>query len=137
MEEVIVIEEAEVGIEDELDGKDEEMECDSSDILKEIESFDTAENRHDSVFASLNKLSCFSHTLKLVARQFDACTSAKKVLAKVYCLVKWFSKLGKAMKKLIRKKLLRHCPTRWSSIHIVVSRLLEHITDICQELEWN
>ena len=112
----------------------------SSDILKEIES---AENHHDSVFASLNRLSCFSHTLQLVARQFDASASAKKVLSKVYCLVKRFSKSGKATEKLItlsRKKLLSHCPTRWSSTHIVVSRLLElriHVTGVCQELEWN
>ena len=128
VEEVIAIEkEAEVGVEDELDSKDEEMECDSSDILKEIESFYTAENHHNSVFASLNRLSCFSHTLQLVARQFDASASAKKVLSKVYCLVKRFSKSGKATEKLItlsRKKLLSHCPTRWSSTHIVVSRLL-------------
>ena len=144
VEEVIAIEkETEVGVEDELHGKDEEMECDSSDILKEIESFDTAENHHDSVFASLNRLSCFSHTLQLVARQFDASASAKKVLSKVYCLVKRFSKSGKATEKLItlsRKKLLSHCPTRWSSTHIVVSRLLElriHVTGVCQELEWN
>ena len=132
VEEVIAIEkETEVGVEDELHGKDEEMECDSSDILKEIESFDTAENHHDSVFASLNRLSCFSHTLQLVARQFDASASAKKVLSKVYCLVKRFSKSGKATEKLItlsRKKLLSHCPTHWSSTHIVVSRLLVFLT---------
>ena len=144
VEEVIAIEkETEVGVEDELHGKDEEMECDSSDILKEIESFDTAENHHDSVFASLNRLSCFSHTLQLVARQFDTCAFAKKILSKVYCLVKRFSKSGKATEKLItlsRMKLLSHCPTHWSSTHIVVSRLLElriHVTGVCQELEWN
>ena len=88
-------------------------------------------------------MSCFSHTLQLVARQFDTCHSVKKILAKVFSLVKKFNKSSKATEKLIalsKKKLLSHCPTRWSSTHIVVSRLLElrvYVTDICQEFEWN
>ena len=148
-EEVAVVEEEEEvslsSIEDNEESNKEidEEESDSDDVSQEITEFDDAESHHDSVFAGLNRLSCFSHTLQLVARQFDACTSVKKVLAKVYSLVKKFNKLSRATEKLImisKKKLLSHCLTRWSSTHIVVSRLLElrtHVTDVCLEFEWN
>uniref|UniRef100_A0A1X7T325 Uncharacterized protein n=1 Tax=Amphimedon queenslandica TaxID=400682 RepID=A0A1X7T325_AMPQE len=36
-------------------------------VLEEIEAFDNAKIQHDSIFSSLISLSCFSHTLKLVA----------------------------------------------------------------------
>ena len=147
-EEVVVVVEEEVSLSrfednEESDKEIDEEESDSDDVSQEITEFDNAESHHDSVFASLNRLSCFSHTLQLVAHQFDACTSVKKVLAKVYSLVKKFNKSSRATEKLImmsKKKLLSHCPTRWSSTHIVVSRLLEfrtHVTDVCLEFEWN
>ena len=109
-----VVEEEEVSlssIEDneESDKEIDEEESDSDDISQEITEFYNAESHHDSVFASLNRLSCFSHTLQLVARQFDASTSVKKVLAKIYSLVKKFNKSSRATEKLImmsKKKLL-------------------------------
>uniref|UniRef100_A0A1X7SXK3 HAT C-terminal dimerisation domain-containing protein n=1 Tax=Amphimedon queenslandica TaxID=400682 RepID=A0A1X7SXK3_AMPQE len=144
IEEVIeqVIEEVMEEVIEEAPVDDDEIESavDDTLVLEEIEAFDNAEIQHDSVFSSLNRLSCFSHTLQLVARQFDTCPSVKKILAKVFSLVKKFNKSSKATEKLITLKLLSHCPTRWSSTHIVVSRLLElrvYVTDICQEFEWN
>ena len=48
---------------EESDKEIDEEESDSDDVSQEITELDNAESHHNSVFASLNRLSCFSHTL--------------------------------------------------------------------------
>uniref|UniRef100_A0A1X7UIN9 Uncharacterized protein n=1 Tax=Amphimedon queenslandica TaxID=400682 RepID=A0A1X7UIN9_AMPQE len=82
IEEVIeqVIEEVmeEVIMEAPVDDDEFESALDNTLVLEEIEAFHNAEIQHDSVFLSLNRLNCFSNTLKMVAQQFDTCPSVKK-----------------------------------------------------------
>ena len=88
-------------------------------------------------------MSCFAHTLQLVVQKFDELPEFKSLLKRAHSLVRKFNTSVRATEKLIAKsgkKLVRHCPTRWTSTYLLVERLLEvrsSITEVLQELEWD
>ena len=62
---------------------------------------------------------------------------------RAHSLVRKFNTSAKATEKLIAKcgkKLVRDCPTRWSSTYLLIDRLLtvrNSLTEVLQELEWD
>ena len=134
---------------DELEEEDEECEI---DVDQDVVDFECEEMSHASVFKrqGLKRLSCFSHTLQLVASSFNKDASAKALLSTAYEVVKQVSKSGKATEALIRvtgKKLVSRSVTRWTSAYLVVNRLLEvkehlkvvlldHNLTMLQPLDW-
>ena len=134
------------GITEELD-EDEEEEEDKDededvDLVEEAEDFEHKEIDHDITFSCfINHLACFSHLLQLVVRKFDEVVSYRLVLQKVRSLVKRVNMSTKATERLISlcgKKLVRDCPTRWSSTFLVIERLLQvrsSLTTVLRELE--
>ena len=76
----------------------------------------------------MKRLSCFSHTIQLVVSKFNKDKSAKALLLKAYKIVSSVSKSGKATEALIQavgEKLVSHSVTHWTSVYLVVKRLLE------------
>ena len=117
---------------------------DTSEIQNDIEDFERKELDHDVVFSlSFQRVSCFSHTLQLVVCKFNEIRSVQKVLKMAHKLVSKVNKSAKATEMLIAKagkKLIRSCPTRWSSTYLMVSRLVEvrpHLSYILEELVWD
>ena len=64
-------------------------------------------------------------------------------MKRAHSLVQKSNVSAKATEKLIAKcgkKLLRDCPTRWSSTYLLIERLLavrSSLTEVLQELEWD
>ena len=131
--------------EEEMESEAEEEDDNMDDLLREEqEDFQTKEIDHDVTFlAYFDRLSCFSHLLQLVVRRFDEVKSYQSVLRKVRALVKQVNMSTKATERLIslcRKKLVRDCPTWWSSTFLVIERLLQvksSLTTVLQGLEWD
>lgn len=97
-------------------------------IDEDLSDFDTRDRELQTQFeaAGLGKrLSCYSHTLQLVVTSFNKDPFVKSLLKEVYDLVKKVNSSGVAtgmLLKLCNKKLVSHCPTRWSSTFLVFSR---------------
>ena len=89
---------------------------------------------------TLKRVSCFAHT---VVQKFDEETSLRDLLKRAHSLVRRFNTSTKATEKLISisgKKLMRDCPTRWSSTYLMIDRLLSvkaALSRVLQELEWD
>ena len=97
----------------------------ASQTQDNIEEFEVNERDHNIAFLGYcQRLGCFSHTLQLVMAEFDdneRLRSLKKVIKKAQALVSKCNKSVKVTEKLIKlsgKKLVSHCPTRWSSSYI-------------------
>lgn len=124
------------GIEDDGDDK-------SNGIESEADEFDDLELDHAITFSSFKRVSCFAHTLQLVVRQFDGIATFKDLLKRTHHLVSKVNKSTKATEKLISlcgKKLIRDCPTRWSSTFLVIERLLlvkTSLSSVLEEFEWD
>ena len=126
--------------------EEEEEPCEEDEEVldEEVEDFVTKEIDHDVTFSTFyNRLSCFSHSLQLVVRRFDEVSSYRSVLQKVRALVRRVNMSTKATERLItlcRKKLVKDCPTRWSSTFLVIERLLQvrsSLSIVLNELEWD
>ena len=105
-------EDDEEGDEQEEEEEEEEEEDYDDDAFEnmndeEVAEFDEEEANHTSAFArqGFKRLGCFSHTLQLVVATFNQDPSAKKLLSKVYKVVKQVSKSGKATEALHTQKL--------------------------------
>ena len=135
---------------EELDSVAEESDEDSDEETEEqssqhVHDYDDSERDHDIALAIYQHVSCFTHTLQLVVHTYDkdVSSSFKTALSKANKLVKKFAKSTKATEKFIQqcgKKLISACPTRWSSIFLMISRLLEVKSSVifeCNELGWN
>ena len=113
------------------------------DVTSLVVDYEQHEVDHELSFYSLNRVSCFSHTLQLVVQKFDELPTFRVLLKHVPRLVSKFNMSTKATERLITicgKKLVRHCPTRWSSTYLMIDRLLSVKTGLCQvlqELEWD
>ena len=89
------------------------------------------------------RLSCFAHSLQLVACQYDRVKSFTRAVNKAKKLCSKFNKSVLATEQLVKLsgiKLIGDCPTRWSSTYIMISRLLDlrsHVSTIIAELEWD
>ena len=88
-------------------------------------------------------VSCFAHDLQLVVRKFDTTAPFNDCFKKTHNLVSRVNRSTLATEKLISrcgKKLVRDCPTRWSSTFLDVERLLlvkAHLSSVLKELEWD
>ena len=108
------------------DEEDEEMA--DSCTQDETEDYLDREIDHDVEFSSLNRVACFSHTLQLVVHKFDDVDRFKEVTKHTKALVRKVNTSTKATERLIAlagKKLIKDCPTRWSSTFLLINRLLE------------
>ena len=88
-------------------------------------------------------MNCFAHTLQLVVGKFSEVRSCSSTIKKAHGLVKKVNKSTKATELLIQhcgKKLVKDCPTRWSSTFLLINRLLEvrsALSRVLCTLEWD
>ena len=129
---------------DSSDDDDSELEDETEpDIVSDLEDFEENEIDHEVAFVALKRVSCFAHTLQLVVQKFDEVSTFNALLKRTHSIVRKFNTSTKATEKLISicgKKLVRDCPTRWSSTYLMLDRLLSVKSALCrvlQELEWD
>ena len=103
--------------------------------------YEMREMDHTSAFATLGRVSCFSHPLQLVVNKFSGITAYKPLLNHAHALVKKMNSSVKATERLIElggKKLVKDCPTCWSSTFLMVDRMLSVRTSLTKCLRsWN
>jgi len=124
---------------------DEEVGDDSGELctLDEAEDFLDRELDHEVKFSSLNRIACFSHALQLVVNKFGSVDSFKDVMKHTKAIVRKMNTSTKATERLITlsgKKLIKDCPTRWSSTFLLVNRLLDvkdEVKVVLDEQGWN
>ena len=132
------------------DNEDEEEMVDDDTIIDTIDEdvvdFDTCDSEHAQQFEEVGygkRLSCYAHTIQLVVTSFNKDPYVRSLVTEVYRVVKKVNSSAVATGKLLRlcnKKLLSHCPTRWSSTFLVLQRLLEvkePLIQVLQEMEWD
>ena len=122
--------EGESSADDHEEEEEEEQEDGDDEGLVEVEVDDfEKELDHEVTFLSLfNRLSCFAHLLQLVVRKFDGVSSYKALLQRVHSLLKRVNMSTRATERLVSlsgRKLIKDCPTRWSSTYLVIERLLQ------------
>ena len=95
---------------------------------------------------ALNRLKgivCFSHTLQLVVSKFDEATQLKELMKRAHALVRKINSSTKATETLVAlsgKKLIKDCPTRWSSTFLMLNRLLElkeYLKAVLEQQGWD
>lgn len=133
--------------EDESDGGDVDPQgknCEEEDsVERDVSDFEEQEIEHEVAFHDFRRVSCFSHSLQLVVHHFDTVMAFKEVLKRTHALVRKVNSSTKATEMLISlcgKKLIRDCPTRWSSTFLLIERLLEvktSLISVLAELEWD
>ena len=133
--------------------KDEDREEELYDDVEEDEDemaataeddgtdYEMREMDHTSAFATLDRVSCFSHSLQLVVNKFSGITAYKPLLKHAHALAKKVNSSVKATERLIElsgKKLVKDCPTRWSSTFLMVDCMLSVRNSLTQVLgSWN
>uniref|UniRef100_A0A915D116 Transposase n=1 Tax=Ditylenchus dipsaci TaxID=166011 RepID=A0A915D116_9BILA len=126
---------------EELDD-DKEVECVDSEFNYE-EPPDEDQDEEDFFDSLPHHTVCSAHTLQLVLR--DVFETSEKMIAlrkRIFAVIGKFSKSEYATKALVKKtgkKLLYPANTRWSSLEITYSRLLELVDDvnmICFAQNW-
>ena len=124
------------------DGEVEEEE-EEDEIVDENIDFEEKEFDHDITFKFYCKrVGCFAHTLQLVMQKFNQ-DQFKPLLKKVHSLVAKINRSSKATELLIslaQKKLVKDCPTRWSSTYLMIERLCElkvHVTTVLEQQGWD
>ena len=113
--------------EEEEDTEDVEEVAEPS-VDKDEQDFHECEVEHDEEFSSLNRIGCFAHTLQLVVNKFDDVSLFKELMKQAHLVVRKVNASTKATERLVAlcgKKLLKDCPTRWSSTFLMVKRLLD------------
>ena len=124
---------------------DDDSSVDEDETIPDVPAqemdFEEHEFDHEMSFVALKRVSCFAHTLQLVVHKFDEESSFRALLKRAHSIVRKFNTSTMATEMLISisgKKLLRDCPTRWSSTYL--DRLFSVKTAlgrVLQELEWD
>ena len=128
-------------VDSESDVEDSDSDAAPHDV--DVIDFEEQEVDHELAFQSLKRVSCFAHTLQLVVQKFDEVTEFKALIKRAHQVVRKVNSSTKATEKLIAscgKKLIRDCPTRWSSTYLMFDRLLSvksALTTVLLELEWD
>ena len=119
-------------------------ENDALELGGDEEDFETRELNHELAFHSFCKrLSCFAHTLQLVVHRFMEDHALCAIVKRVQALVKKVNKSSRATELLVAKcgkKLVGSCPTRWSSMYLMIERVLAvrvPLSRVLDELEWD
>ena len=128
-----------------LDKTEEEDDAEEEDSTPpdEADDFLDHEMEHDIEFCSLKRIACFSHTLQLVVSKFDEATQLKELMKRAHALVRKINSSTKATETLVAlsgKKLIKDCPTRWSSTFLMLNRLLElkeHLKTVLEQQGWD
>ena len=113
--------------EEEEDTEDVEEVAEPS-VDKDEQDFHECEVEHDEEFSSLNRIGCFAHNLQLIVNKFDDVRLFKELMKRAHSVVRKVNASTKATERLVAlcgKKLLKDCPTRWSSTFLTVKRLLD------------
>ena len=128
---------------DEREEEGEERDDDGESLMDvEVDDFERKELDHEVIFL-FNRLSCFAHHLQLVVRKFDGVSSYRALLQRVHSLLKRVNMSTRATERLVSlcgRKLIRDCPTRWSSTFLVIEKLLQvksALATVLQQLEWD
>ena len=125
------------------DLNDVEEDLEDEEQQQETDDFEDRESDHIATFSTLHRISCFTHTLQLVVSKFSQITAFKAVLGHAYALLRRVNSSVKATERLVslcNKKLVRDCPTRWSSTFLMINRMLEvrnFLSHVLEELEWD
>ena len=129
--------------EEEIDDLEREVQQQGTVEMDESTDFDDREMDNTTAFGTLHRISCFTHTLQLVVNKFSKITTFATVLDHAHALIKKVNSSVKATERLVslsKKKLIRDCPTRWSSTYLRVNRMFEvrnSLTQILEDLEWD
>jgi len=105
--------------------ENEVLQIDDDDELEEEE---TTEDDLAWEEVPLHRLPCVAHTLQLVLKEIDNNAACCSLITKTRALVKSLRKSGVATGLLIEKcgkTVVVDCSTRWSSVYLMISRLLE------------
>lgn len=111
--------------------------------VDDAEDFLDCEEEHDVQFSSFNRIGCFSHTLQLVVSKFDKLNTFKELLKHAHAMVRKVNSSTRATERLIAlcgKKLVKDCPTRWSSTFLMIQRLIEvkdQLKAVLEEQGWD
>ena len=120
-----------------------ESEDDSESEVSLDDDFDECEQEHDLDFTSMRRIGCFTHTLQLFAQKFDRYAGFKDLLKHAHQLIRRVNCSTKVTERLINacgEKVLKDCPTRWSSTFLMIERLLDvrdPLTKVLEEAEWD
>ena len=98
------------------------------DIDMEIREFNQEEEQVSIALRSLERLSCFAHSLQCAVRNLDKSRFACSSRRVAFKLIQSFSHSTTATQLLVektKKKLLTACPTRWSYTRLALLRLIE------------
>ena len=126
-----------------MDGILAEWDIEDVSVDEDEQDFKACEIQHNEEFGSLNRIGCFSHTLQLVVSKFDDFSLFKGVMKRahlVVCKVNASTKATERLVALVGKKLVKDCPTRWSSTYFMVTRLIdvkEKLKVVLKEQGWN
>lgn len=94
---------------------------------------DNAPNMVKAIELAFDKskhISCFAHTLNLVAESTMACTEWQNIVSKIKAIATWFKQscvASDALRKATsaETKLIQSVPTRWNSTYYMIERFLE------------
>ncbi|XP_057691466.1 zinc finger BED domain-containing protein 4-like [Corythoichthys intestinalis] len=123
----------------------EESDCTSSEDestdMSDPEGIEVAEvSGEDHGFGALDicSIPCVVHTLQLVVNMIQKEISINRLLSKVRQLVKLFHK--SSVCQFCQFKLVKDCPTRWSSTYLMISRLLQiknSVVQVADGMNWD
>ena len=102
-------------------------EVTKSSVNKDEQDFQACKMEHVQEFSSLSWIGCFSHTLQLVVNKFDDISLFKELLKQAHSIVHKVNTSTTATERLVALcgKLLKDCPTRWSSTFLMVKWLID------------
>lgn len=121
-----------------------ESEDDEGAWNKEVDDFEAAEVKLDTLFTKEKHLRCFAHTLMLVlGAAVGNDNMFKQLRQSVLIVVRHIIRsvrLNERIKKASGLKVLLPASTRWNSIYYVFERLLrvrDAVDDTCKEEAWD
>jgi hypothetical protein len=91
----------------------------------------------------LARFPCVAHTLQLVLKEIDKIQSYSSLIIKARAIVRKVRVSSVATEKLLSKSgraLVTDCSTRWNSVYLMISRLVEiksALNEVLEEMQWD